>query len=453
MKGHILIIEDDRDMCEMLDVGLTRRGFTTKSHIHGKDGVADINNEQPDVVLTDINLPDFNGVQVCQEVTAKWPEIPVIMMTAFGSMETAIGAIRAGAYDFITKPLDMDILSLTLERAVNHRTLQQQVKVLSRSCHEPHSFSELLGESQAMRDLFSRLMRIADTDASVLITGESGSGKELTARALHACSRRKDNPFIAVNCSALPENLLESELFGHVKGAFTDARVDRKGLFLEADGGTLFLDEIGDLPLQLQPKLLRVLEERKIRPVGGNTEKNFDVRLLAATNSDIETDVAEGRFREDLFYRLNVIKVHIPPLRARGTDILLLAEQFIEDYAERHGKKVSGLTEATAKIILTYDWPGNVRELRNAMEHAVAMTLFDKIVPEDLPDKIKHHSNNTILFEAHDPNDLISMEEMSQRYISYVLDITKGNQTLAAQVLQIDRKTLYRRLQKSGNVK
>ncbi len=448
MIGHILIIEDDKDMCEMLDVGLSRRGFTTCSFVRGLEGVAAIELEHPDVILTDINLPDVSGMQVCREVAAKWQEIPVIMMTAFGSMETAVEALRVGAYDFITKPLDLDILAVALQRAVDHRKLKQQVQVLSEAFARIHSFSGLLGESKVMKDLFSRLARIADTETSVLITGESGAGKEITARALHEDSRRKDAPFVAINCSALPDNLLESELFGHVKGAFTDAWQDRKGLLQEADGGTLFLDEIGDIPLSLQPKLLRVLEERTVRPVGGNDEIKVDVRVIAATNIDIDRAVAEGGFREDLYYRLNVIAVDIPPLRMRGTDILLLAGKFVRDFAAKQGKKVTGLAESTAKRLLGYEWPGNVRELRNAMEHGVAMTLFDKIVPEDLPQKIRRHTGSGIFLETDNPVELISLEEMSWRYIAHVLKTVKGNQSVAAQILQIDRKTLYRKLQK-----
>jgi two-component system NtrC family response regulator len=448
MIGRILIIEDDRDMCEMLDVGLSRRGFGTCSYGSGLEGVAAIDLEQPDVILTDINLPDVTGMQVCREVVAKWQELPVIMMTAFGSMETAIEAIRAGAYDFITKPLDMDILAVALQRAVDHRNLKQQVQMLSEAFARIHSFSGLIGESRVMKDLFSRLERIADTETSVLITGESGAGKELTARALHEYSRRKNYPFVAINCSALPDNLLESELFGHVKGAFTDAWQDRKGLLLEADGGTLFLDEIGDIPLALQPKLLRVLEERVVRPVGGNEEIRVDVRVIAATNTDIDRAVAEGVFREDLYYRLNVITLDIPPLRMRGADILLLAGKFVKDFAAKQGKKVTGLADSTAKRLLGYAWPGNVRELRNAMEHGVAMTLFDKIVPEDLPRKIVSHTGNALFLETDNPVELISLEEMSRRYIAHVLKKVKGNQSIAAQILQIDRKTLYRKLQK-----
>lgn len=448
MKGHILIIEDDQAMGEMLDFGLARRGFSSRSLAAGIDGLAAVNDDQPDVLLADINLPDISGIQICREVTEKWPDIPVIMMTAFGSLETAIEAIRAGAYDFITKPLDMDLLSLTLERAVAHRNLKKQVKVLSEEIERIHSFSGLLGESPLMEELFRRLERIADTETSVLITGESGSGKELTARALHVFSRRKEKPFVAINCSALPENLLESELFGHVKGAFTNAWQDRTGLLLEASGGTLFLDEIGDIPLNLQPKLLRALEERTLRPVGGNKEMGFDARILAATNIDIESAVAEGRFREDLYYRLNVIKVDIPPLRRRGSDIVLLARKFIDGFAEKLGKKVNGLTDSTAKRLLSYQWPGNVRELRNAMEHGVVMTVFEKIVPEDLPMKIQMHTGRSIFWEIDKPAELISLDEMTERYIAYVLRKTKGNQTLASQILAIDRKTLYRRLQK-----
>lgn len=448
MKDHVLIVEDDGDMCEMLEFGLKRRGFSCSSVLTGQAGLAAIAEEQPDVLLTDINLPDIKGIEICRQVVEHWPEVPVIMMTAFGSLDTAIEAIRAGAYDFITKPLDIDLLALTLARAVDNKRLRHQVRMLSREIERSHCFAGLIGESPIMKGFFARLQRLADGETSVLIGGESGSGKEITARALHEYSRRRDRPFVAINCSALPENLLESELFGHVKGAFTSACQDRVGLLREADGGTLFLDEIGDIPLNLQPKLLRALEERTVRPVGGNKEKGFDVRILAATNIDIEAAVASGRFREDLYYRLNVIKVDIPPLRHRGTDILLLARKFIGDYSQKLGKNVTGLADSTAKRLLRYEWPGNVRELRNAMEHGVVMTVFDKILPEDLPQKIQDQGGRTPLWHGTAPLDLVSLEEMTQRYITYVLKTTEGNQTLAADILHIDRKTLYRRLQK-----
>jgi len=448
MKGHILIIEDDRDMCELLDVGLGQQGFTTFSCLSGRESFAAITRERPDVVLTDINLPDINGITVCREINEKWPDLPVIMMTAFGSMETAIEGIRAGAYDFIPKPLDMDILAIALERAVEHGRLKSRVKVLQDAYEKTQSYSGLLGESQVMQELFSRLERIADTETSVLVVGESGAGKELTARALHSNSRRQGNPFVAINCSALPENLLESELFGYVKGAFTGASQNRKGLLQTADKGTLFLDEIADMPLALQPKLLRALEERTFRPVGGHAEMSFDVRVIAATNSNLEQAMQQGRFREDLYYRLNVIRVDIPPLRQRGADILLLARKFIAGFAERMGKQVDGLTETTAKRLLQYGWPGNVRELRNAMEHGVALTFFDKIMPEDLPKPILESKANNLLFDIENPAELISLDEMELRYIRHVLDITDGNQSVAAQILKVDRKTIYRKLQR-----
>ncbi len=448
MKGNILVIEDDQDMCDMLEAGLSSRDFTVSTYISGREGLAAADLPSTDVVLADINLPDLNGLKICNAIVTNRPDIPVIMMTAFGSMDTAIAAIRAGAYDFITKPLDMDILSLSLERAVRYRNLQETVKKLSDAVNQPRHFENLLGESPAMQELFSQLSRIADSEASLLITGESGSGKDLTARAVHKHSRRKDYPLVTINCAAMPSQLLESELFGHKKGAFTDARTHNKGLFLEADGGTLFLDEVGEIPLALQPKLLRVLEERCVRPVGGTTERPVNVRIIAATNRDLESAVEDGLFREDLFYRLNVIKIDLPPLRSRGADILLLARKFVEQFSTLQDKAITGISDAAAEKLLDYTWPGNVRELRNAVEHAVALTRYDKIVPEDLPEKIRVFRNDYILLGAQDPMELISMEEMERRYIMYVLKTTGGNRTLTARILHVDRKTLYRKLQR-----
>jgi len=448
MKGNIIVIEDDQDMCDMLASGLSKREFRVSTYLSGKEGLAAVSLQPTDVVLADINLPDMNGLDICNEIATNIPDIPVIIMTAFGSMDTAIAAIRTGAYDFITKPLDMDILALSLERATRYRNLQETVKKLKDAVKQPHHFDDLLGESPAMEELFSQLSRIADSEASLLIVGESGTGKELTARAVHSHSRRKDRPLVTINCAAMPGQLLESELFGHKKGAFTDASTHNKGLFLEADGGTLFLDEVGEIPLELQPKLLRALEERCVRPVGGSTEYSFNVRIIAATNRDLESAVEEGLFREDLFYRLNVIKIEMPPLRSRGTDILLLARKFVEHFSTRQGKAVLGISDSAAEKLLDYAWPGNVRELRNAIEHSVALTRFETIVPEDLPEKIRVFRNDYILLGAQDPMELISMEEMERRYIMYVLKTTGGNRTLTARILQVDRKTLYRKLQR-----
>lgn len=448
MQGSVLIIEDDQAMCDMLEEGLRRRGFTVSSYVSGKQGLEAINIETTDVVLSDINLPDANGLDLCKEIVANMPDIPVIVMTAFGSMDTAISAIRSGAYDFVTKPLDIDILTLSLERAVQYRNLNVRVKKLSGERGLPHHFDRLIGNSPVMEKFFSQLGRIADSEASLLITGESGSGKELTAKAVHEHSRRKDNPLITINCAAMPSQLLESELFGHKKGAFTDAQNHNTGLFMAANGGTLFLDEVGEIPLDLQPKLLRALEERCVRPVGGNREVPFDVRIIAATNRDLESAVEDGLFREDLYYRLNVIKVELPPLRSRGTDILLLAKQFIDVFTHQQKKQVLGISDAVATKLLYYAWPGNVRELRNAIEHAVALTNFDTIMPEDLPEKISNFRSDCILVGEQDPMELVSMEEMERRYITHVLKVANNNRTLAARILQLDRKTLYRKLQR-----
>jgi len=292
---------------------------------------------------------------------------------------------------------------------------------------------------------------VAATDASVLITGESGTGKELVARSLHARSDRSDHPFVAINCSAMPENLLESELFGHVRGAFTDAKTERPGLFRQAEGGTLLLDEIGELSLALQPKVLRALEERKVRPVGGSGEIPVDVRLIAATNRDLEAAVQEKRFREDLYFRINVVQLHLPPLRARGSDVLLLAQHFLEQIAARFGKPVTGISHNVAEKLLAYDWPGNVRELRNAMERAVALTNYEQLAVEDLPERIRDYRTSRLVLDGADPSELLPMEEVERRYIRHVLKAVGGNKTLAAQALGLDRKTLYRKLQRSGD--
>jgi two-component system response regulator HydG len=297
-----------------------------------------------------------------------------------------------------------------------------------------------------MQRLYDLITRVADSEASILIIGESGTGKELVAQALHKKSRRHDAPFIAVNCAALPEALLESELFGHTKGAFTDAKIERKGLFLQADGGTLFLDEIGAFPLTLQPKLLRALEEHSLRPVGSDKEVSFDVRVIAGTNRDLESAIEEGQFRDDLFFRINVIQVELPPLRSRGTDILLLAQHFLEQFATRSSKQVVGISDKVADKLLGYAWPGNVRELRNAIEHAVALTRYQRLAVEDLPEKIRAYHRSHVLVGSNNPTELVSIEEVERRYILHVLQSVGNNKTMAARILGFDRKTLYRKL-------
>ena len=446
MSGRIMVVDDDRNMCELVEFDLKRRGFHVSCYASADEAFQALQQEEFDVILTDLMMPNMNGLDLCKRIVSNRPDIPVVVITAFGSLETAVGAIRAGAYDFVSKPVEMDMLALTLERAVKHRALQEKVNTLYEAVERTKKFYELLGASAPMQNLFNQLSRMADSEATVLITGESGAGKELIANILHKQSRRCGGPLVAINCAALPETLLESELFGHIRGAFTDARSARKGLFLQAEGGTLLLDEIGDFPLNLQPKLLRSLEERTLRPIGGDKEIPFDVRVIATTNRDLESAIEEGRFREDLFFRINVIQIELPPLRMRGTDILLLAQHFTEQFATRSGKQVVGLSKAVAEKLLDYTWPGNVRELKNAIERAVALTQHEKLVVDDLPKKIRAYHRTDMIIGSSNPAELASMEEVERRYILHVLQAVGGNKTHAARLLGFDRKTLYRKL-------
>jgi two-component system response regulator HydG len=450
MTGKILIVDDDQAMCDLLQAGLAKRGFATAARTSGEEAFALLASEDFDAVLTDLNMRGWNGLDLCARIVANRPDIPVVVLTAFGSLDTAVAAIRVGAYDFITKPVEMDALRMTLERAVQHRALRQEVVRLRQAAASTARFDEIIGASPAMRRVYDLIEQVAETDASVLITGESGTGKEVVARALHRRSRRKDGPFVAINCAAMPEALLESELFGHARGAFTDARAARAGLFTQAGGGTLFLDEIGEMALGLQPKLLRALQERVVRPIGAEAEVSFDARLVCATNRDLETAVEDHRFREDLFYRINVIHVALPPLRARGGDLLLLAQHFLEHHAAVFNKPVTGLSAAAAERLTSYAWPGNVRELQNCIERAVALARFQEITVEDLPEKIRSYARNHVLVASDDPSELVPLEEVERRYILRVLEATGGNRTIASQTLGLDRKTLYRKLKRYG---
>ncbi|WP_241758722.1 sigma-54-dependent transcriptional regulator [Pyxidicoccus parkwayensis] len=453
MPGRVLVVEDEREMRAMLEKGLTRRGFTPLPMPSADEALARLAAEDFDVVLTDLRMPGMDGLALCERIALNRPDIPVVVVTAFGSLETAVAAIRAGAYDFVTKPIDVDALVLVLERAVQHRALREEVRRLRQELGRRDEDGAVVGESLAMKQAYALIDRVADLDSTVLITGESGTGKEVAARAVHARGRRKDGPFVALNCAAMPEALLESELFGHAKGAFTDAKASRTGLFVQAHGGTLFLDEVGELPITLQPKLLRALQERTVRPVGGDTEIPFDARIVAATNRDLELAVEEGRFREDLYYRLNVIGIELPPLRARGNDVLSLSQRFTELFAARTGKRVVGLSPAAAQRLLAYGWPGNVRELQNCIERAVALTSFEQLTVDDLPERVRNYSQPKAVPENTDPSELVTLEELERRYIHRVLEAVGGSRTLAARVLGVDRKTLYRKLERDDEAK
>ena len=444
MKGRVLVVDDDHEMCELLRSQLGRRGFEVLTHGAADEALARLAAEDLDAVVTDVRMRGLDGIQLCEHIRQNRPDVPVLVITAFGSLDTAVAAIRAGAHDFLAKPFEVEELAFRLERAIQHRRLAEEVKRLR--AHALAPVDELAGESVALRQLRELVARVAGSEAPVLVIGESGSGKERVARALHRLGPRPEGPFVALNCAALPEHLLESELFGHARGAFTDARSARSGLLVHANGGTLFLDEIAELPLPLQPKLLRALQERRVRPVGGEEEVAFDARIVAATNRDLDAAVEEGRFREDLFFRLDVLRVEVPPLRARGSDVLLLAQHFLRECAARSGKAVVGLSHGAAEKLLQYAWPGNVRELANCIERAVALTDHEQILVEDLPERIRAEGRGHVLVASDDPSELVPLEIVEQRYIARVMESVGGNKTLAARILGLDRKTLYRKL-------
>ncbi len=443
-SGRVLVVEDDGDLCDLLVAGLGAQGFEVTAVRSAESGLQASADAE---FLADVNLPGMSGLEFCARLVLDRPQLAVIVMTAFASMKSAIQAIHAGAYDYIEKPIDLDAVGLRVGRIVRECRIRDEAQRLREAVTPASGFGSLSGTSPPMQRVYDLLSRSAQTDASVLITGESGTGKELAARALHDHGPRREGPFVAVNCSAVPEQLLESELFGHTRGAFTDARNDRTGLFVQAHGGTLFLDEIGEVPLAMQPKLLRALEERRVRPVGANKEVEFDVRVIAATNRDLEAAVEENRFREDLFFRLNVIHVALPPLRNRGSDVLVLAQQLIVRFAATSGKDVRGLSAMAAQRLCDYDWPGNVRELRNCIERAVALVRTNEIDLVDLPERVRTYQRSHVVISA-DPAALVPLEEVERRYIQRVIEAVNGNKTLASKILGLDRKTLYRKLER-----
>jgi two-component system response regulator HydG len=447
---RVLLVDDDQGMCSMLAARLATRGFQATSETSPAQALEIFERQDFEAVVTDVNMKGMNGVELCRRILEIRSSTPVILITAFGTMDAAIGAIRAGAYDFIPKPFEIDQLVLALDRAITFASLKAEVLRLKRAVADTQRFDEIIGTSPAITQLFGVLAKVAQSDAPVLVTGESGTGKELVARAIHHQGARAKGQLVAVNCAAMPENLLESELFGHAKGAFTDARSAKVGLFQAAHGGTIFLDEIGDLPLGLQPKLLRALQERVIRPVGGTTELPFDARVISATNRDLETMVEEHVFREDLFFRINVIPVALPPLRARGGDVLLLAQHFLERIAARANKPVTAFSPEAAAKLMAYSWPGNVRELQNCVERAVALASFAAIEVSDLPDKVRAFKSSQIVIGGDDPTELVSLEELEKRYTQRVLESVAGNKSAAARILQIERKTLHRMLARWG---
>src|SRR3954451_13246773 len=456
----ILIVEDDAAMRMMLREALEEDGYAVEAVGGGRAGIERVKQGGVDLVISDVKMPDLDGLDMLREIKAVAPSPHVITITAFGSIDTAIRAVKLGAFDYITKPFDVDQLILSVQKALDERALRSELARLRDEVQRSYRWGNIIGKSAAMQEMFALIRRLSRSAASVLVTGGSGTGRELVAKSLHFNSRRRDRPFVAINCAAIPDTLLESELFGYKRGAFTDARTDRAGLFVEADGGTIFLDEIAELSTALQAKLLRVLQEGEIRPLGAGRSQKVDVRVVAATNKELEEDLANGRFRQDLFYRLNVIHIHLPALRDRSDDILPLAEHFLAQSAGRAGKDVRAFHEAAKKALLGYGWPGNVRELENVVERAVALVEGPLIRVDDLP-PLPSLGRDRRAAEAPagpagdgeaDPFAAalargLTLAELERDYIMKVLAAESGNKTRAAQRLGLDRKTLYRKLE------
>jgi DNA-binding NtrC family response regulator len=438
----VLIVEDDEGLAELFVYLAGTHGYAATAVGTIAEGRRRVEQGDVGVLITDMRLPDGAGLELIALARQVDPRIAIIAVTAFGSIELAVQAVRQGAYDFLTKPVEPAVFGVAIERAVEARRLRGEVEELRGALAERRVMSGIVGRSRQLADIVSLVGRVADSPSTVLIAGPSGSGKELVARALHEASRRAAGPFVAINAAAIPEGLLESELFGYVKGAFTDARAPKKGLFVEAHGGTLFLDEIGDLPLLLQAKLLRVLQEREVRPLGATRSEPIDVRVVAATHQDLRAAIAEKRFREDLFYRLAVIEIAIPPLRDRPEDILPLAEHFLRRASERAGRPIKGLSAAAAQRLMGYAWPGNARELENAIERAVALAGGEWVSPDDLPPTLARTAAPDPIAIAAERQ--MTLEELERAYVLHVLQRFGGNKVRAAAALGISRRTIQR---------
>jgi DNA-binding NtrC family response regulator len=448
MRGRVMIIEE-RDAARGAVIGaLERAGHEVVVATGLADAFEQSAAERPDVLVAGRGAPDLDPQAICRSVTSQHPDLPVIVLTPGADLDTAIAALRARASDCVIDPRDATSVITAVGRALERVALREQLYSLRSQNREQRPFDELIGASAAMCRVRARLERIAGSEATVLITGESGTGKEVVARALHRHGTRR-GPFVPINCAAIPPQLIESELFGHSKGAFTDAVGSRPGLLPQANGGMVFLDEITALPLALQPKLLRALQERRVRPLGQSAEVAIDVRLIAASARGLMEEVKAGRFRQDLYYRIKVLEVGLPPLRERGYDVLLLAQHFIEKHAPRSENRILGLTPGAAGALLAYDWPGNVRELENCIEAAVALARYDHITENELPAAIRPLLGEADL-TAH-PNEVLSpLDVVESEHIAHVLRAVSGNKARAARILELDRKTLYRKLKRYG---
>ncbi len=444
---RVLVVDDDEITCNLLEEVLSKEGYAVHKALDGRQAIERGEKQTYDVVLSDVKMIDVDGMEVLRAYRQRSPETVIIMMTAFGSIETAIRAIKEGAYDYVSKPFKLDEIKLTLQRALEQRRLVEENTHYRQELITKYKLENIVGRSPRMLQVYKTIARVAESRSTVLVTGESGTGKELIARAIHFNSPRAARPFVAVDCSSLAETLLESELFGHVRGAFTGAVTTKKGLFEEADRGTCFLDEVGNISPAMQAKLLRVLQEHEIKRVGGTETIKIDVRIVAATNQNLEILVAEKKFREDLFYRLNVVSIHLPSLRERPEDVSLLADHFLRKYASQNKKPVLRISPEAMDLLVRYQWPGNVRELENVMERAATLSGTNLILPEDLPRRL--HVEPARMSLSSLPSRM-PLSELEKLYIQKVLEETGGNKKKAAEILGIDRRTLYRMATRLG---
>lgn len=446
MKFNILIVDDEKNIREGLGKALELDGYNVLLAVDGQEGLDIIEREEVDLVIADLRMPRVSGEELLRRVVQSYPTVPVIILTGHGTIETAVQAMRDGAYDFLTKPVNLDRLSLLCKRALSTRELVMQHRQMQEELEQQRRFQNIIGKSSEMQRIFELVKQVAPTKASVLITGESGVGKELIADAIHNASNRKEKPFIRVHCAALSESLLESELFGHEKGAFTGAVARKRGRFELAHTGSIFLDEIGEIEQSVQIKILRVLQEKTFERVGGEETLEVDVRIISATNRDLKEAIDEGRFREDLYYRLNVVNIHIPPLRERKEDIPLLTSAFIKEFAQENDKPVEGIDPKARSALYNYSWPGNIRELRNSIESAVVMCKGNIVTPEDLPPSITRESDEDYIRISLGS----TLADAEREIIRSTLAAQNGNKSRTAEVLGIGRKTLHRKVDEYG---
>ncbi len=467
-KARIIVVDDEKSMREFLGIMLTKEGYRVDTFASAEEALEHFKQNRCDLVIADLKMPGMGGMELLKAVKELSPDVIAMVVTAYASVDTAIEAMKAGAYDYFTKPFKVDDIKMHIKRALEWRRIERENILLKKDLKTKYGFSNLLGTDPKMNDIYGLIMSVASTKTNVLVTGESGTGKELVARAIHYEGDRKEKPFVTINCGAIPENLLESELFGHQKGAFTGAVADKAGIVELADGGTLFLDEVTELPLNLQVKLLRFIQERNFRRVGGTVDISVDIRLIAASNKEVDRDVEEGRLREDLFYRLNVIRINVPPLRQRKGDIPLLTRHFLEKYGTEHGRKIKSISQGALNLLMEYDYSGNVRELENAIERAVTVETGDVISTGSLPPSIREYGEKTLPAQGALPYgaskeavnippggiDLEkAVEDFEKAIIKEALKKAGGVKTKAAEILGLSFRSMRYKLSKYGNPK